>query len=132
CGRCLLETCEVMAAEVIRLPPFCFERFIVSVFIYGALVWAPSGARAGGVTSLEDLPFPPLGLNRLRCWFFFYGHQFVPHLLRLPVEFPLHPFCSLAVPFGPDLGIVFDLVLHHGVEDDGDLVSRRGRCSRWT
>src|SRR5215471_532831 len=71
------------------IPAPWIEQVRLLVFLLWAPVCTPSAAPAGGVSSLEELPFPPLGSNRLGCWFFFYGHQFVPHLLRLPVEFPL-------------------------------------------
>src|SRR5674476_347077 len=64
--------------------------------------------------------------SQLRSRFFFDGHQFVASLLSLPSELRFESFLALGVALFPNRRVVFDLLLHHRVEDDRDLVG--GRC----
>ena len=52
-------------------------------------------------------------------------NKFVAQLFRLPLESCFQPFLPLRVSGRPDCFVVFDLVLNHGVKDDGDF---RFRC----
>src|ERR1019366_5486454 len=58
--------------------------------------------------------------SQLRSRFFFDGHQFVASLLSLPSELRFESFLALGVALFPNRGVVFDLLLHHRVEDDRD------------
>ena len=60
--------------------------------------------------------------TQLRGRFFFDRYEFVAELLSLPFEFRFEAFLSLGVPLRPKRRVVFDLLLHHRVEDDRDLM----------
>src|SRR5664279_4120687 len=85
-------------------------------------VW-PRGTRALAFKELLPRAFQ---FSQLRSRFFFDGHQFVASLLSLPSELRFESFLALGVALLPNRGVVFDLLLHHRVEDDRDLVG--GRC----
>src|ERR1039457_917265 len=79
----------------------------------------------------EELPPRVFKFSRLRCRFLFDRYEFVAELLRLPSEFRFEAFLTLGVTRCPKRPVVFDLLLHHRVEDDRELVrSRRGRPRR--
>src|ERR1017187_868535 len=64
-------------------------------------------------------------LSRLRCRFLFDQYEFVAELLRLPSESRFEAFLTLGVTRCPKRPVVFDLLLHHRVEDDRELVRSR-------
>src|SRR6266568_7484889 len=74
----------------------------------------------------KELPACTFRIKCLSSGFFFDWHQFIAELLSLPFEFLFEPFLPLGVALRPKRGVVFDLVLHHCVEDDRDLVGGRG------
>src|SRR5260370_39554058 len=80
----------------------------------------------------KELPPRTFQFSQLRCRFFLDGYQFVAKLLGLPFEFCFEAFLSLGVALRPKRCVVFDLLLHHRVEDDRDLVGGRRGGSRWS
>src|ERR1019366_3611284 len=106
----------------------------------GALGTFAPRSRALPPISLEISPraalfeeFPPrvFKFSRLRCRFLFDQYEFVAELLRLPSESRFEAFLTLGVTRCPKRPVVFDLLLHHRVEDDRELVrGRRGRPRR--
>jgi hypothetical protein len=54
------------------------------------------------------------------------GHEFVAALCGLFLESRLKPLFSHLVTVCPRRGVVLDLLAHHHVEDDGNLVRCRG------
>src|ERR1035437_6475182 len=86
-------------------------------------VW-PRGTRALAFKELLPRAFQ---FSQLRSSFFFDGHQFVTSLLSLPSALLFESSLALGVALFPKRRVVFDLLLHHRVEDDRDLVGgRRG------
>src|SRR5260370_7435028 len=80
-------------------------------------------AQGGGSPSPKELLPRTLQFSRLRSRFFFDGYQFVAKLVCLPFEFCFEAFLPLGVALRPKRRVVFDLPLHHRVENHPALLS---------
>src|SRR5271169_6069218 len=111
-------------------PSSAFMNVLLPVLklpITRTLNWSAFTRSCSRPISFEELPPRAFQFSRLRGRFFFERYEFVTELLRLPFEFRLEPFLPFGVALRPERGVVFDLLLHHRVEDDRDLVGgRRG------
>src|ERR1035438_6739155 len=73
----------------------------------------------------EELTFQPFGITHLRRDVFFAFNQVKSSGVGLSFQFGVKAFLSLDVPLCPNRSVVFDLVLHHRVKDDGYFVGSR-------
>src|SRR6516225_5848098 len=78
--------------------------------------------KGGGSPSPKELPPQTIRFSGLGGRFFFDRYEFVAELLRLPFDFGFEPFLPLSVALRPKCCVVFNLLLHHRVEDNRDLV----------
>src|SRR5712671_3609505 len=58
--------------------------------------------------------------------FFLQWNELVAQFSGLAFDLLFEPFVTLGIPGGPDAFVIFDLFGDHGVENNGDLVCRRG------
>src|ERR1035437_8765248 len=95
-----------------------------SVFCFRAELYTAAVVMLG--KAFKELLPQPFQFSQLRSRFSFDGHQFVASFRSLPSELRFESFLALGVALFPNRRVVFDLLLHHRVEDDRDLVG--GRC----